>query len=75
MNVGTIIKERRTQLKLSQQDLAEFAEVGIATIKDIERGKGNPSLQTLEKIFNVLGLEMSFGIKKTESMNENMNKK
>ncbi len=70
MNVGTIIKERRTQLKLSQQDLAEFAEVGIATVKDIERGKGNPSLKTLEKIINVLGLEMSFGIKRTEYMNE-----
>ena len=69
MDIGTIIKERRTQLKLSQQDLAEFAEVGIATVKDIERGKGNPSLQTLQKLLNVLGLEMNFGIKKTEYMN------
>jgi len=74
MDIGPIIKERRTRLKLSQQDLAEFAEVGIATIKDIERGKGNPSLQTLQKILNVLGLEMSFGIKKTAYMNENINK-
>ena len=70
MDIGQIIKERRAQLKLSQQDLAEFAEIGIATVKDIERGKANPSLQTLQKLLNVLGLEMSFGIKKTEYMNK-----
>lgn len=72
MEIGPIIKDRRTRLKLTQQDLAEFAEIGIATVKDIERGKGNPSLQTLQKILNVLGLEMSFKIKKFEYVNENM---
>ena len=59
-NVGTIIKEMRAQLGISQQDLAEFAGVGIATIKDIERGVANPSLITLKKLLDVLGLEMIF---------------
>lgn len=58
MDIAAIIKEMRARLGLSQQDLAEFAEVGIATVKDIERGKGNPSLHTLQKIMTVLGLEM-----------------
>ena len=53
------------RLGISQQDLAEFAGVGIATVKDIERGKGNPSLQTLQKLLEVLGLEMTLQVRNT----------
>ena len=53
------------RLGISQQDLAEFAGVGIATIKDIERGKGNPSLQTLQKLLEVLGLEITLRVRNT----------
>lgn len=63
MNVAKEIKERRSQLGISQLDLAEISEVSIATIKDIERGKGNPSLSTLEKIADVLGMEIVMQIK------------
>lgn len=64
MNIGKSISDRRHQLNITQQDLAEMAEVSIATIKDIERGKGNPSLNTLEKICTVLGLEIHLELKK-----------
>lgn len=30
---------RKKQLSITQRDLAEIAELGIATVKDIERGK------------------------------------
>lgn len=63
MNIAKDIKERRSQLGISQQDLAEISEVSLATIKDIERGKGNPSLTTLEKIADVLGMEVMLQIK------------
>ena len=49
---------------ITQQDLAEMAEVGIATVKDIERGKGNPSLNTLRKLCTVLGLEFRLELKR-----------
>ena len=65
MDIATDIKKRRTRLGISQQDLAEFAGVGIATVKDIERGKGNPSLQTLQKLLEVLGLEMTLQVRNT----------
>jgi y4mF family transcriptional regulator len=64
MEIGKSISDRRRQLGITQQDLAEMAEVGIATIKDIERGKGNPSLKTLEKICTVLGLVIHLDLKK-----------
>lgn len=63
MDIAKDIKERRSQLGISQQDLAEISEVSLATIKDIERGKGNPSLTTLEKIADVLGMEIVLQIK------------
>lgn len=65
MNVGTVIKERRTLLGISQQDLADFSGVGISTIKDLERGVGNPSIKTLKKILDVVGLEIVLQVKQT----------
>ncbi len=65
MDLAQIIKERRDKLGISQESLAQMAEVGIATLKDIERGKGNPRISTIEKIMEVLGLEMVFRIRKT----------
>ena len=59
MNVSTILKERRAALNISQQDLSEMSGMSLATIKDLERGLGNPSLKTLERIATVLGLEVS----------------
>lgn len=64
MNVAETIKERRAALAISQLDLAEIAGVSIATVKDIERGKGNPSLATLEKIADVLGMEITMTIRR-----------
>lgn len=58
MDISNILKENRSKLGISQIDLAEIAEVSLATIKDLERGKGNPSLSTLEKIADTLGLEI-----------------
>lgn len=56
--IGTVILKRRQELGLRQQELADLAEVGINTLVAIERGVGNPSLKTLERIADVLGLEL-----------------
>ena len=65
MDVGTVIKERRALLGISQQDLSDYSGVGISTVKDLERGVGNPSVETLRKILDVVGLEMIFQVKQT----------
>ena len=59
------MKSRRRTLAISQQDLAEMAGVGLATVKDIERGKGNPSLSTVSRILDVLGMEVVFKVRQT----------
>ena len=65
MELKDILKQRREFLSLTQQDLAEMAEVGVATIKDIERGKGNPALTTIKKILEVLGIEIEYKVRQT----------
>ncbi len=63
MGCGEEIKLRRKTLAISQRDLAEMAGVGLATIKDIEREKGNPSLSTISRILDVLGMEVLFRVR------------
>ncbi len=65
MSLSEVIKKRRKTLAISQQDLAEMAGIGLATIKDIERGKGNPSMATVSKIMEVLGMEIEFKVRQT----------
>lgn len=65
MVLSEIIKTRRLKLNLTQVDLAEMSGVSLATVKDIERGKGNPSIRTMERILDVLGLELLCRLRQT----------
>jgi transcriptional regulator with XRE-family HTH domain len=57
------IKERRENLKVNQENLAKLSGVGLRTIKQFESGKGNPTIQTIQKIADVLGLEVCLKVK------------
>ena len=59
------IKARRDMLYLTQEQLAELAGIGLRTLKQFESGKGNPTLATLQKVTEVLGLELTLQLKKT----------
>lgn len=65
MDLVEVIKSQRKKLRISQQDLAEMADVSIATIKQIEAGRGNPSLSTVESIMEVLGMEVKYEVRQT----------
>jgi transcriptional regulator with XRE-family HTH domain len=56
--LGNIIRERRNELSLSQENLSNQSDVAIKTIHSVELGKANPSIKTLEKILENLGLEI-----------------
>lgn len=56
--LGNIIRERRNELSLSQENLSNKSDVAIKTIHSIELGKANPSVKTLEKILENLGLQI-----------------
>lgn len=63
MNLREVIKARRKVLCISQQDLAEMSGVSLPTVKDIERGLANPSLSTISKLLDVLGLEIVYRVR------------
>ena len=58
------IKERRDMLRVTQEMLAEVSGVGLRTLKQFESGKGNPTLLTLTKLADVLGMELVLKVKK-----------
>jgi transcriptional regulator with XRE-family HTH domain len=61
-----VLKDRREALRVTQVHLAELSVVGLRTLKSIESGKGNPTIETLTKLADVLGLELKFEIRKLD---------
>lgn len=64
-DIGEIIKERRKEFGITQNDLAKLAEININTLTQIERGEGNPTVRTLVKVLRIIGMELTAKI--TES--------
>ena len=57
--LGENLKKLRLSKHLSQGDLANKLEVDRAYISNIENGRMNPTLSTLEKISKALGISSS----------------
>jgi transcriptional regulator with XRE-family HTH domain len=62
---GETIRKRRKELSITQPHLAELAEISTNTLYKLERGQGNPSLSILNKLAEVLGMELILEVKKT----------
>ena len=65
IEIYKIVKDRREMMQVTQETLAEISGVGLRTIKQFETGKGNPTLQTLQKLADVLGMEICLQVKNT----------
>ena len=66
MNVrelGETIKSRRQSLGINQFELSELAGIGINTLVAIERGQGNPKMETLMAVADTLGLQVEIRLK------------
>jgi len=51
------LKEIRLSRFLSQADLAKLADMTVATINRLEKGKHKPALITIRKLAAALGVE------------------
>jgi transcriptional regulator with XRE-family HTH domain len=56
ISIGARIKYLRTQKGLSQEELAEFADVSPVYISNIERGEKSASLKTVIAVANALNI-------------------
>ncbi len=66
MNIQAIsnaIVKRRKMLSVSQKELADLADVSLHSIINLESGRGNPTLQLLLTVVEVLGMKMQLEVK------------
>ncbi len=61
--IGNTMRQRRELLGLLQPRLAEIAKVSTRTIQLVEQGKGNPSIRTLTRLADPLGLTVKLELK------------
>jgi transcriptional regulator with XRE-family HTH domain len=57
--LGQAIRKHRERLDMTQEELAEKAELHRTHLADIERGTRNPSLESLRRIALGLGISIS----------------
>jgi transcriptional regulator with XRE-family HTH domain len=63
MVLGEKLRQRRELLRLHQSQLAAMADVSVRTIQLVEQAKTSPSLDTLIRLADVLGLEIDLLLK------------
>ncbi len=61
--VGLLLKNRRKELGISTDSLVAIAGVSRRNLFYIEEGIANPSLETLTKLLDVLGLELKIVVR------------
>lgn len=65
---GKVIKQLREEQELSQQELADYAELDRSYISDMERGRYNPTLQTIYKLSEILKIKPNKLIEKVDKI-------
>lgn len=64
-SIGQQIKIRRKELGVTQPDVAELAGISTNTLYKIETGQTSPTIKVVQKIAEVLGMELRLRIKPT----------
>jgi len=62
--IAEAIRTRRKDLEITQSHLSELTGISVNTIYKLERGQGNPSLEIVQKLMDVLGLVINIDVKK-----------
>jgi len=64
LELGDVIRNRRKELKIIQPRLAELAQVSVNTLYKLERGQGNPSWDVINRLADVLGMELTLEVRR-----------
>lgn len=67
LGLAKMVKNRRKMLDVNQEMLAELSGVSLRSLKQFETGKGTPTLKTIAKIVDSLGLELTLKVKDLNS--------
>ena len=66
--LGAELKKARKAAGLTQEELAFKAEIHRTYVSMLERGKGSPTVETLFRICDVLGIRASTLLKRIEKL-------
>lgn len=69
-DMGLRIKERRKELKLTQDELSEMIDVSVKHFGMVERGLTGLSIENLIKLSDILGVSLDYIIKGEANMDE-----
>ncbi|MEM9400248.1 MAG: helix-turn-helix transcriptional regulator [Verrucomicrobiota bacterium] len=58
IDVADLIKEKRRARGLDQLTVCKLAQVSQKTLSDMESGNANPTLKSVENVFEVLGIRI-----------------
>ena len=58
MLLSDFLKEKRKKLKLTQQQLAEKAGVGLRFVRDLEQGKTTLRMDKVNQVLKLFGQEL-----------------
>ncbi|MFI3300004.1 MAG: helix-turn-helix transcriptional regulator [Candidatus Gastranaerophilales bacterium] len=58
LKLGYHVKYKRDLKNISQEKLAELADISLSIISDLERGRGNMTIRNLYKIAKVLDIDL-----------------
>jgi transcriptional regulator with XRE-family HTH domain len=62
-SIGLLIKKRRAGLAIDQKELSQICGIAVHTLSNIEAGNGNPTVSTLNRLLDALGLELRVEVK------------
>jgi transcriptional regulator with XRE-family HTH domain len=54
-----MLRQARTLLRLTLEEMAQLAGITVLTLKRIEAGTSSPSLRTIEQLLRPLGLKLA----------------
>ena len=63
LSLRDAVKRMRAISRMTQPEFAAHRGVSVKVIKEIERGIGNPTVNTLNQIADIFGLEVAFARK------------
>lgn len=66
LSIAAAVKRMREISGLTQEQFAKHRDMSLLTLKQIESGKGNPTVATLDKIGRIFGYSVGFTARRDE---------
>lgn len=60
LSISEAVVQMRKMSRLTQPEFAKHRGISVQALRQIERGEGNPTVETLNKVASIFGLQVGF---------------